>query len=132
MGKKHKTLGQAVDQIVKARRKAIEKEESGESELQCSYTDAVDDWISIVDNHKELVTARKEAQGRKDQETEGSNKWRNNSLRLFVDRDEPGQIARKRKASQVLLADVKADKDFDEFDDEDEDSPFVDHPFIID
>jgi hypothetical protein len=32
----------------------------------------------------------------------------------------------------VPLADVEADEDFDEFDDEDEDSPFVDHPFIID
>ena len=108
-GKKHKTLGRAVDQLVKARRKAIEEEDSGENELQCSYTDAVDDWISIVDNHKALVAARKEAQGRKDQETEDSNKWRNDSLRLFVDRDEPGWIARKRKASQVpRLADVEA------------------------
>ena len=42
-GKKHKTLGRAVDQLVKARRKAIEEEDSGENELQCSYTNAVDD-----------------------------------------------------------------------------------------
>ena len=106
---------------------------------------AINGWISILDNHKAVLDARKEAQGLKDQETEESDNWRNNQLRLLTDHNEPAQIARKRKASQPsqlarqvsvatdLSSQVsQADNNF-AFDDEDDDGdPFADHPFIID
>jgi hypothetical protein len=72
-GKKHQTLGRAVNDLVKARRKALVEEESGENDFESSYAMAIGGWISILDNHKAVLDARKEAQGLKDQETEESN-----------------------------------------------------------
>jgi len=77
-GKKHKTLGRAVNDLVKARHKALVEEESGENDFESSYAMAIDGWISILDNHKAVLDARKEAQGLKDQETEESDNWQNN------------------------------------------------------
>lgn len=52
--------------FVKARRLVLAKpEESGETEGESSYTNAIDGWISILDNRKALDKARKEAQGQK-------------------------------------------------------------------
>ena len=39
---------------------------------------AINKWISILDNHKAVLDARKEAQGFKDQETQESNNCWNN------------------------------------------------------
>jgi hypothetical protein len=77
------------------------EEESSENDFESSYAMAIDGWISILDNHKAVLDARKEAQGLKDRETEESDNWRNNQLRLLTDRNEPAWIARKRKASQL-------------------------------
>ena len=41
--KKHKSLDRAFNNIVKARRKALAKEESREKDGESSYTNAVDD-----------------------------------------------------------------------------------------
>jgi hypothetical protein len=62
-GKWHTTLSRAVDDIVKARRKYLAENDSGEEDEATSYTDAIDGWISIVGDQKELEQVRKDAQG---------------------------------------------------------------------
>jgi hypothetical protein len=55
---------------------------------------AINEWISILDNHKTILDARKEVQGLKDQEMEESDNWWNNQLRLLIGHNEPAQIAK--------------------------------------
>jgi hypothetical protein len=113
-GKKHKTLSRAIDHIVKARRKFLDSDnDSGEQRAQTSYTDAIDEWISIVDSKKELEKARKEAQGEKDRESAVSQAWLNDSMALWTRRNAPASLARKRKrqpSSQATTASNNGDE----------------------
>lgn len=144
-GKKHKSLDRAINNIVKARRKDLAKEESGEREEEPSYTDAVDDWISILDNRKALEDERKRAQGEKDRENAESESWRKRSLMLYSERNEPQPLAKKRKtqlsrqASSQLSRQVSVATNlgtqFEGVDVDDEDdtfSPFADRPIFMD
>jgi hypothetical protein len=88
-GKKHQTLGRAVNDMIKARRRYLTGlHDSGEEVSTTSYTQAIDQWIGIVDERKALKQERKNAQGMKDQETKASLDWRANSLKLFSQRNQ--------------------------------------------
>jgi hypothetical protein len=81
-GKEHGTIGQAVEDIVKARCKVLAEDKTGEEEKATSLTDAIDQWIDIIDARKELEKERQEAQGARDAETKKSINWRNAQLIL--------------------------------------------------
>ena len=95
--KRHTTLSRAVDDIVKARRKYLAKNDSGEEDKATSYSDAIDDWISIVDDRKALEQAQKDAQGIRDGESQQSIKWREDGLKLWADKTQLAKLAKKRK-----------------------------------
>jgi hypothetical protein len=101
-GKKYRSLGQAVNNIVKARHKYLTENNSGEEDKATSYT--VDDWISIIEAQKALNEARKEAQGNKDRKSKVSLAWQDQNMRLWSDRNEPLRLAKKRKLRQPQQA----------------------------
>jgi hypothetical protein len=76
----------------------------GEEDKATSYTDAVDDWISIIEARKAFNEARKEAQGNKDRESKASLACRDQNMRLWSDRNEPLCLAKKRKLRQPQQA----------------------------
>ena len=90
-----------------------------------SYSQTIDEWITIVDERKVLEQGRKEAQGLKDQETKASLDWRENSLRLFSQRNQYN----KRKRQQSIVAELDFDDDYedeDAFRDKDGNDSFTD------
>jgi hypothetical protein len=104
-----------VDKLVKDRQEAFEKEASGENDFESSYSMAVDEWINVVDNHKAVVKARKEAVSQIDQDTENADQWQQEQMLLWSDRNELRCIICKRKASEQ--------QDLDD-DDEENSQPF--------
>ena len=66
-----------------------------------SYTDVIDEWISIVDARKALEAARKEAQGMHDSETQESLNWHNNQFSLWLDKSQLGLLAKERKRKRA-------------------------------
>jgi hypothetical protein len=91
-------LARAIDDIVKARRKYLaELKDSGEEDKATSYTNAIDEWISIVDGRKALEKSRKDLQGTREGETKESLQWRDDSMRLWLDKTQLGRLAKKRK-----------------------------------
>jgi hypothetical protein len=142
-GRTHQSLARAVNNIVKARRKYLAENNSGEEDKATSYTDAVDDWISIMDARKALNEARKEAQGNKERESKASLAWRDRNMKLWSDRDEPQRLAKKRKlqqsqqASQLsrqtsLTSDNVADIEASQIETFDEENPFSPFPSFMD
>src|SRR5207248_11741163 len=109
-GKKHLTLKRAVNDMVKARQKSLaELHDSGEEDPTSSYSQVINEWITVVDERKALEQGRKEAQGLKDQETRASLDWRENSLRLFSQRNQYN----KRKRQQSIEAESAFDDDYE-------------------
>lgn len=101
-GKEHGTIGRAVEDMTKARRKALAEDKTGAEENVTSLTDAIDQWIDIVDARKELENERQEAQGVRDAETQESINWRNAQLMLWIDKTQPGlaAVGRKRRREE--------------------------------
>jgi hypothetical protein len=62
-----------------------------------SYTNAIDQWISIVDAQKALEKARKEEQGTRDGETQDSLNWCDSQFRLWSDKKELDRLTKDRK-----------------------------------
>ena len=85
-GKQHKTLQQAVDRLVKDRWEALEKDKSGENDFESSYSMAINEWISIVDNHKAVLKARKDAAGQIDQDAANADWWQQEQMLLWVNK----------------------------------------------
>ena len=125
-GKKHQTLNRAVNDMVKARRKHLAQlHDSGEEDPVSSYSQTIDEWITVVDERKALEQGCKEAQGLKDQETKASLDWRENSLRLFSQKNQYN----KRKRQQSIVAELHFDDDYedeDAFRDKDGNDSFTD------
>jgi hypothetical protein len=97
IGREHGTLARTVATMVKARQAALAEDPSGEEARSTSYTDAIDEWISIVDEQKAVEQARKDAQGTRDGETQESLAWRAGALSTWVEKDRLGQLARGQK-----------------------------------
>ena len=130
-GKKHKSLDRAVSNIVKTQRKYLTENDSGEERAHTSYTDAVDNWISILDARKALNEAQKEAQGQRNKESEASLKWRNDSMKLWSDRLVPQRLAKKRRLQLPEAEISQAGSSQAEsliIDDEDSEEPSTSHP----
>jgi hypothetical protein len=70
--KKHTTLYRAIDDIVKAQYKFLAEYNSGKESKATSFTDTVDNWISILDNRKVLEQARKNAKSLRDSKSQES------------------------------------------------------------
>jgi hypothetical protein len=87
-GKNHQIVGQAVNDMIKTRQKYLAGlHDSGEEASISSYTQAINKWIKIVNEHKTLKQEQKNTQEIKNQETEALLNWHTNSLKLFSERD---------------------------------------------
>jgi hypothetical protein len=82
--KDHQTLQRAVNRWAKERREYLLAIGSGEEPVTSSYTQAIDDWIEVLDAYKSLQAERKEAKGEVDKETEKSIQWRQNQFATFL------------------------------------------------
>jgi hypothetical protein len=58
-----------MDDVIKARKKALAELESGEENKATSLTDAIDDWIEVIKANTNKKKERKERKGRQDRET---------------------------------------------------------------
>jgi hypothetical protein len=85
-GISHKTLGRVVGGLVKARKAFLEALESGEQDSPSSYTDALDEWTSIVQARKDRKARLDEAKGTKEAETRASEEWRRRQTTRLKDR----------------------------------------------
>lgn len=85
-GKEHQTFGRAVAKLVRERRDAVALLGSGEQDGRSSLTDALDDWIAVVDSRKAVKQARLDAQGTADGDSATSAAWRQASLALWSDK----------------------------------------------
>lgn len=97
-GKKRVALSQAVKRLCNTRKKEIENLETGEEDENNSWTQTIDEWISIHEARLAKAAERKEAQGIADEESASSLRWRQAQL---------GAISNKKELRRLALSNEK-------------------------
>lgn len=123
-GKKHATLSRTVTSMVKARLKALAEDPSREEARETSYTNAIDEWISVVEEQEAIEKERKDAQGTRDAESQFALEWREQMFHRLGEKDGAARLAQGRKRHRAASRANENDEEAQDGGSDEEDDAF--------